>query len=77
MHTTPPASPPVAGEALPVGPQERTLRALAIAAADAVVEAAAGAFSAHELGCYLGLLTEEGQELHERAHKHTTQCVAY
>lgn len=65
------------GQELPSGPHERALRAAAVAAADAVVQAAGGAFTPFELGCYLGLLVEEGQELHGAVHTHLTKCRAY
>jgi hypothetical protein len=52
---------------LPLGPEERALRAAAVAAADAVVAAVNGQggtnpLSAHELGCYLLSLVDDSSE---------------
>ena len=65
------------GTELSNGPYERALRAAAITASDLIVQAASGAFSAMELGLYLAMLTEEGQELHGKTKKHVNKCTAY
>lgn len=66
------------GRELPAGPAERALRATAVAACDAVVAAAEQAYSAAQLGAYLGFLTDEGQELHGKVRPHLTRGpVAY
>ena len=65
------------GVELPSGPHERALRAAAITACDMIVESTSDAFSATELGLYLAMMTEDGQELHGKAKMHVNKCTAY
>uniref|UniRef100_A0A7S3QND4 Queuosine 5'-phosphate N-glycosylase/hydrolase n=1 Tax=Dunaliella tertiolecta TaxID=3047 RepID=A0A7S3QND4_DUNTE len=64
-----------AGQVLPPGAQERALRVAAIAAANEVVKAANGAFTAQELSGYLAWKCEDGQELRGKVQKHYTQGI--
>lgn len=63
-----------AEEELPSGLHETALRCAAVVAADLVVEAAGGAFSASHLGSYLQHLQHQG-EISIKGHR--TRCSAY
>ena len=58
-------------EELPVGPLERAIRSVAVAAVDAAVDAANKAFTAFELSQYLQQLAEG--ELKEKMLPHLTR----